>query len=407
MNHYVYEITNLVNGKKYIGKRSCKSTIEEDKYMGSGKLIKKAHKKYGINNFKKEILEICESEKIAFEREKFYIDKVKAYSNDKYYNISSGGEGGFANFAGKSQEELELWKKRMSESRKGRVITEEWKQKILDTRKLKGIGRGSSNPMYGKKGRDNPTSKSILMMDLKGNTIREFECIREANDYFKNPKSSTLISKVCIDGGTAYNYLWLFKEEYDALINENKFEEWYLQIKNRYIDRNIKAKRSKVQNNSKKVYQLNKDTLEIIQEFDSIILASENTNIKTQSISRVCRHGCNTAGGYSWIYKEEYHSITKEELIKLYSHKYKKPSKECYSKNKVKVVCLNTLDVFDGIVDAIHYFNLCKGAKIDAACRGVRKSVGKHPETNEPLKWMYYDDYLKQQEGIKFKQIKE
>ncbi len=126
-------------------------------------------------NFKKEILEICESEKIAFEREKFYIAKVKAYSNDKYYNISSGGEGGFANFAGKSQEELELWKKRMSESRKGRVITEGWKQKILDTRKLKGIGRGSSNPMYGKKGRDNPASKAIVMMDLEGNVVKEFD----------------------------------------------------------------------------------------------------------------------------------------------------------------------------------------------------------------------------------------
>ena len=42
MNHYVYEITNLVNDKKYIGKRSCKCPIEDDKYMGSGYALKKS-----------------------------------------------------------------------------------------------------------------------------------------------------------------------------------------------------------------------------------------------------------------------------------------------------------------------------------------------------------------------------
>ena len=94
-----------------------------------------------------------------------------------------------------------------------------------------------------------------------------------------------------------------------------------------------------------------------MQEFNSIVLATESTGVKSQSINRVCRHGCNTAGGYSWIYKEEYHSITKEELIKLYSYKYKKPSStEHYERNKVKVICLNTEQVFDGIVDAIEYF---------------------------------------------------
>ena len=324
--HYVYETTNLINGKKYIGKRTCNCPIEEDKYMGSGKYIKRAFNKYGKENFKKEILQICENEDMAFEWEKVYIEQVKAYSSDKYYNIASGGEGGFANFAGKSQEELELWKTRMSESRKGRVITKEWMDKILDTRKLKSIGVGETNPMYGIKGKNNPVSKPVVMIDFDGNIVREFECIREANDYIENPKASSLISRVCINGGTAYDYLWLFKEEYGTLINENKFEEWYLRAKNRYVDRNIKAKRSKIQNNSKKVYQLNKDTLEIIQKFDSIILAAENTNIKAQSINRVCRHGCNTAGGYSWIYKDEYESITKEKLYKLYRHKNKKLS---------------------------------------------------------------------------------
>ena len=76
MNHYIYEITNLINGKKYIGKRSCKCPIEEDKYMGSGKLLKKAINKYGKKNFKKEILQTCENEGMAYEWEKVYIEQA-------------------------------------------------------------------------------------------------------------------------------------------------------------------------------------------------------------------------------------------------------------------------------------------------------------------------------------------
>ena len=93
MNHYVYETTNLINGKKYIGKRSCHCSIQDDKYMGSGNLIVKAIKKYGVENFKKDILQICENEDMAYEWEKVYIEQVRAYDNSNYYNIAFGGCG--------------------------------------------------------------------------------------------------------------------------------------------------------------------------------------------------------------------------------------------------------------------------------------------------------------------------
>ena len=59
----IYQIRNLVNNKTYIGQRKCPEdrTIYNDYYMGSGKILKKAINKHGIKNFKREILEICES----------------------------------------------------------------------------------------------------------------------------------------------------------------------------------------------------------------------------------------------------------------------------------------------------------------------------------------------------------
>lgn len=49
----IYKITNTINGKIYIGKQSNRNK----KYMGSGKWIKRAIKKYGRSNFIKEIID--------------------------------------------------------------------------------------------------------------------------------------------------------------------------------------------------------------------------------------------------------------------------------------------------------------------------------------------------------------
>lgn len=73
MKYYgIYRITNLANGKMYIGQHTTDDL--DDGYMGSGLLIKKAIKKYGVQNFRKEWLMFCEDEEELNYMERVYVD---------------------------------------------------------------------------------------------------------------------------------------------------------------------------------------------------------------------------------------------------------------------------------------------------------------------------------------------
>lgn len=91
MNHYVYEITDVANNKKYIGKRTCKCSIEKDPYLGRGKIISDLKKKYPRNNFIKKVIEVCNSEEHAYQREKYWIEYFNAVKDSNYYNLIPGG----------------------------------------------------------------------------------------------------------------------------------------------------------------------------------------------------------------------------------------------------------------------------------------------------------------------------
>jgi hypothetical protein len=81
-----------VNNKIYVGVH--KTNNMNDGYMGSGKVIKDAIKKYGINNFKKDILETFEDSESMYAREKQVITE-EFLSRKDVYNLRRGGNGGF------------------------------------------------------------------------------------------------------------------------------------------------------------------------------------------------------------------------------------------------------------------------------------------------------------------------
>lgn len=92
--NYVYVVTNLINGKIYVGKR-CHLTPHQDSYMGSGKLIKEAIRKYGKENFVKQILAIFGNDADAAAYEAEIVTKFFASSHGTY-NMHEGGAGGFS-----------------------------------------------------------------------------------------------------------------------------------------------------------------------------------------------------------------------------------------------------------------------------------------------------------------------
>lgn len=136
MFYLVYKITNSINGKYYIGMHQ--TTDINDGYMGSGKRLKLAIKKYGIDSFVKEILHVFDNETDMRNKEKELV-----IISENTYNLCDGGKGGFSyiNRSGKNLRTgvvlSDETKKKISESKKGTphwnkggTISEETKKKI-------------------------------------------------------------------------------------------------------------------------------------------------------------------------------------------------------------------------------------------------------------------------------------
>lgn len=93
MKYTIYKITNKVNGKIYIGKHQTSDI--NDAYMGSGKMLRSAQSKYGLENFVKEILYVFDTEEEMNAKEAELVTEEFCRRNDTY-NICTGGKGGFS-----------------------------------------------------------------------------------------------------------------------------------------------------------------------------------------------------------------------------------------------------------------------------------------------------------------------
>jgi len=292
----IYKITNLVNGKKYIGQtvntfnerynfagegiervwaylnfRRGKETFYESRIYHNNHLLK-AIEKYGFDNFTVEIIDTAETLDELNQKERYWIEHHKAFTDG--YNYCIGGNG-----------------------TKGYRFSKESKRKMSLSRK--GIHAGKKNPNY------------------------------KARHFTKETIRKMSLAK---------------KGKYTGADN------W----------RSVKV--------------INLDTLEV---FDSITQAAEKHGINNRNIGDCCqrtergKHGVRArAGGYRWMYYDEY--LEKGDVVGFPTNKRHK-----------KVINTDTGEVFDTAAQAGKHYSI-DPSQIGKVCKGKLKTCG-------GFRWEYYN----------------
>lgn len=88
MFYYLYQITNNINGKIYIGIHKTKNL--DDGYMGSGSYLSNAYKTYGKENFSKTILSFFDSDEELLLAESDIVNE-NFLDREDVYNLVRGG----------------------------------------------------------------------------------------------------------------------------------------------------------------------------------------------------------------------------------------------------------------------------------------------------------------------------
>jgi len=166
--HFIYKTTNLLSGKYYIGMHSTDDL--NDGYMGSGNRLRLAVRKHGKENFKREVLEYCETREELGKREKEVVN-LDEISKIECMNLTVGGEGGYSKkgndaflfrlhndveFREKISKETSETNKRLIKEGKLTVPTYDWlgKKHSEETKKKMseikgGTGTGETNSQHG------------------------------------------------------------------------------------------------------------------------------------------------------------------------------------------------------------------------------------------------------------------
>lgn len=222
--YVIYKITNSINGKIYIGMtndfnqrmREHKSNANSDKYKYKSRLYN-AIRKYGWDNFEKEIIDVVDDRYTADEKEKYYIALYDSTNKDIGYNITKGGTGGQTHDVSGSNNPMygrkytEEERKKLGSYSKGLKRSDETRRKI--SQRLTGRKRSvehSRNLSNALKGHLPPNTKPIKVININTKEIIEFKSEAEMERVLHCGRKTVLNGRITKNG---YMLLKYFEEE--------------------------------------------------------------------------------------------------------------------------------------------------------------------------------------------------
>lgn len=188
---HIYKTTNILNGKIYIGQTSKDLDTE---YLGSGRIIMKAVKKYGKHNFKREVLEECDSKEYMNEREKYWIQHFDSINRNIGYNVSTGGEGG--NLGPEVNKLLsELSKNKITvKDIDGNTFSIDKNDNRFKTGELVGVRKGTA-----------ASNKGIPMSNEQKEKLKGPKTEAHKENMSKSKKGKCLKPIICLNNGITYS----------------------------------------------------------------------------------------------------------------------------------------------------------------------------------------------------------
>lgn len=218
---YIYKITNDVNGKIYVGKTNY--TIEKrfeehikdyQRKRCEKRPLYEAMNKYGVEHFHIEIIEKVKNDKVACEREKYWINELRTYigfDDCNGYNATLGGDSKkYKNF------NIDDIIKMYNDTHDVNLISKNFN--IDDTYVRKILKQNNVILLSNRDVKVKKYSKSVYQVELNTcNVINIFKCKVDANLYFKKDKNNGTIKDACNarrGHHHAYGYDWYYEEDY-------------------------------------------------------------------------------------------------------------------------------------------------------------------------------------------------